>query len=409
TLLAHTWTTGHTNHPTNPTNHLPQAPTYPFQHQSYWLTTGHAAGAATHPFLFSTAVHAPTNTTLWTGTLNPAVHTWLGDHVIDGTALLPAAALLEMCWYVGRALGTPYVRELVLQAPMTVPARGGLDVQVVAAEPDAEGGRTVTVLSRATGGSDAKQAWSVHATGVLGDEEPLLPTADLTEWPPQRSEPVDIDDLYDALADRGFDYGPAFHGLRRAWRRGDELFAEVATDGAAAGFELSPMLLDAALHVLHTGVAGDETMRLPWSWNDAVLWAPGADELRVHLTVGTDVELRIADRTGSPVAAVGALALRRFDRAALPASAPAGSLYRLEWNAVEPVTEPAAEKTVFAVIEPGDLFATTAQAHRVLVDWLAGDHDGERLVVVTRGAVAVTDTDDPDPDQGAVWGLVRSA
>ncbi|MFC4110942.1 beta-ketoacyl reductase, partial [Micromonospora zhanjiangensis] len=31
------------------------------------------------------------------------------------------------------------------------------------------------------------------------------------------------------------------------------------------------------------------------------------------------------------------------------------------------------------------------------------------LVVVTRGAVAVTDTDDPDPDQGAVWGLIRSA
>ena len=35
----------------------------------------------------------------------------------------------------------------------------------------------------------------------------------------------------DRLADAGYEYGPAFQGLRKAYRRGDEWFAEVALDG----------------------------------------------------------------------------------------------------------------------------------------------------------------------------------
>ncbi|WP_420897070.1 polyketide synthase dehydratase domain-containing protein, partial [Kitasatospora aureofaciens] len=56
--------------------------------------------------------------------------------------------------------------------------------------------------------------------------------------------------LYEGLAGAGFGYGPAFRGLRAAWRRGDEVFAEVAlpegTEGA--GFGLHPALFDACLH-----------------------------------------------------------------------------------------------------------------------------------------------------------------
>ncbi|MET9432578.1 SDR family NAD(P)-dependent oxidoreductase [Streptomyces sp. NPDC006551] len=59
--------------------------------------------------------------------------------------------------------------------------------------------------------------------------------------------------------------------------------------------------------------------------------------------------------------------------------------------------------------------AGTAQplAHRAMTlvrDWLADDRFADtRLVVVTRGAVATTDTESPDPAAAAVWGLVRSA
>jgi acyl transferase domain-containing protein len=75
----------------------------------------------------------------------------------------------------------------------------------------------------------------------------------LVAWPPERAEAVDSAGMYDRLAAVGYGYGPAFWGLRAAWRRGDELFAEVALphadDRARDGFDLHPALLDAALHI----------------------------------------------------------------------------------------------------------------------------------------------------------------
>ena len=61
-----------------------------------------------------------------------------------------------------------------------------------------------------------------------------------------------------------------------------------------------------------------------------------------------------------------------------------------------------------------DLAADTRQAaHRalaILQEWLAGERfEASRLVFVTRGAVAATDAERPDPAQAAVWGLVRAA
>ena len=64
--------------------------------------------------------------------------------------------------------------------------------------------------------------------------------------------PVDTGRAVPALAAGGYWYGPAFRGLRAAWRRGQEMFAEVALPrerrGRRAAFGLHPALLDAALH-----------------------------------------------------------------------------------------------------------------------------------------------------------------
>ena len=74
----------------------------------------------------------------------------------------------------------------------------------------------------------------------------------------QGAVPVDIGGLYEALAAGGYGYGPAFRGLRAAWRRGEDVFAEVALPEDAAAeagsFGVHPALLDAALHA--AGLAG---------------------------------------------------------------------------------------------------------------------------------------------------------
>ena len=117
-------------------------------------------------------------------------------------------------------------------------------------------------------------------------------------------------------------YGPSFQGMRAAWRRGDDVFAEVAlAEGAAvdAGrFGVHPALLDAALHTMRTRrIADAGEPALPFSSTGIVLHATGAAKLRVHM-VRTDtaaVSLRLADTTGAPVATVGTLAVRPISAA----------------------------------------------------------------------------------------------
>src|ERR1039457_7488404 len=92
--------------------------------------------------------------------------------------------------------------------------------------------------------------WPCHATGYLSDSQPSDPTRGTASWPPADAEPVAIESFYDALAQLGCHYGLVFQGVRAAWRRGTDTFAEIALpeDTDVTGFTLHPALLDAALH-----------------------------------------------------------------------------------------------------------------------------------------------------------------
>ncbi|MGS2648957.1 SpnB-like Rossmann fold domain-containing protein, partial [Streptosporangium sp. G12] len=57
-----------------------------------------------------------------------------------------------------------------------------------------------------------------------------------------------------------------------------------------------------------------------------------------------------------------------------------------------------------------EVSAGVHEALGVVQGWLAEERfASSRLVVVTRGAVAVAQAEDVDPAQAAVWGLVRAA
>ncbi|WP_158726326.1 polyketide synthase dehydratase domain-containing protein, partial [Streptomyces sp. NRRL S-1831] len=82
--------------------------------------------------------------------------------------------------------------------------------------------------------------------------------------------------MYEDLAAEGLSYGPAFQGVRAAWRRGEETFAEIGTEALGRDlnrFTLHPALLDAALHTLalQDGVG----IRLPFTWSGVELYEGG--------------------------------------------------------------------------------------------------------------------------------------
>ncbi|WP_410612235.1 type I polyketide synthase [Amycolatopsis sp. lyj-109] len=445
-------------------------PAYAFQRERFWPRGGVAhgdagslgLGALDHPLLGAAVGLAGHDGVVFTGRLSLETQPWLAGHALGGTVLVPGTALLELAVRAGDQVGCDVVDELTLEAPLVLPARGGVAVQVYAGPADGTGRRELTLYSRPDdGAAPGQDAWTRHASGLLASG--ARQAVELTEWPPPGAARIPTEGLYDQLEALGFTYGPAFHGLGRVWRRGEETFAEVALPeefhGDAAAFGLHPALLDAALHPLGLAApgtpnppaatvtaapaggtathpaggtpagaspAGGTAARpagsggMPFSWSGVTLHASGATALRVRLSPAGDnaVAVAVCDQAGGPVVSIDSLVLRPLSPATAPA--PDGSLFRLDripvaaGARVEAVVLgadafglPAVSDLdtdadlVFAPIVAENIHQATKRALALVHSWLAAERDG-RLVVVTRDA-------DTDPAAAAARGLVRSA
>src|SRR5262249_9721324 len=161
------------------------------------------------------------------------------------------------------------------------------------------------------------------------------PPEGLRAWPPPGATPLALEGLYARLAEAGLVYGTAFQGLRSAWQRGHDLFAEVALPEPAARdaarFALHPALLAAPLHALAIGLHDTVDVELPFLFRGVSLRAVGASTLRVRIARrGSErsVSLALADAAGEPVAHIEALATRPASAAQLH-----GALLRVAWIA----------------------------------------------------------------------------
>ncbi|MFF3443924.1 type I polyketide synthase [Streptosporangium sp. NPDC002721] len=345
-------------------------PTYAFRHQWFW-PSGRRAGdvrdlglaAAAHPLLGATVRLAGSDGVVLTGRLSPRSHPWLADHAVGGMVVFPGSGLLELAIRAGDQVGCDRVEELTMAVPLAFGEQDAMDVQVSAGAPDASGHREFGVHARPAGAAD-DEPWTQHAAGVLrgGGREAADRAEDFdTEvWPPAGVSAVELDGLYDRFAEGGFVYGPLFRGLRAAWRRGDEVFAEVVLPegaGDAGAYGVHPALLDAAAHAVpFLESAEPEAGRLPFAWGGVHLHAVGATTLRVRVTrTGEDtVSVTAVDAAGAPVLTAESL----VSRPAAPGGPVVGSvlgpvvggrraagdgLFQLEWTPL-PEAPPAAEE-----------------------------------------------------------------
>ncbi|MEU0797610.1 type I polyketide synthase [Amycolatopsis sp. NPDC005961] len=388
-------------------------PPYAFQRKRYWLdaranrdeVTAAGLTSAGHPLLGAAIALADTDGVVLTGRLSLETHAWLDGHRLGDVATVPGTAFLELAIRAGDQVGCGRIEELTLGSPLVVPDRTGVQVQVTVGVADENGVRPVQIHSRP---EDTGEPWVLHAGGTVAPQTHR--GTELTEWPPAGAEPVAIDGIYDDFADTGLTYGPLFRSLRAVFKRGREVFAEVALpeDSDAERFGLHPAALDACTHALRVAGGGDGGVgRVPFCWTGVELHATGASALRVRFTPTTEDSFAVdlADTTGAPVATVAETVFRAFT-APVAAEAP---LYRIEWQRIP------AESTVDAsAVEVFECTGTGTHelTHGVLAalqNWLGEEHpEDARLVVVTRGAVAaaggVTDL-----AAAAAWGLVRSA
>ncbi|MFF1960064.1 type I polyketide synthase [Streptomyces sp. NPDC058220] len=450
-------------------------PTYAFQHERFWpkvtFQPADAAGlgltSANHPLLGAAMSVAGSDELLLTGTLSLATHPWLADHVVSGMVFFPGTGFLELAIRAADQAGCDRVEELMLAAPLILPRTGAVQVQISVGGADDDGRRELRFYTRPADAPDDE--WTLHASGRIGSGERLI-DFDASVWPPKGATVVDVEGLYDRYASNGLEYGPVFRGLRAVWRRGEEIFAEVALDrdvSDADSYGVHPALFDSVLHsTVFASADGDDRSLLPFAWNGVSLHASGASTLRVRVTSnGQDaVQLAAVDMRGEPVISVESLVLR----AAGPQ--PAGtarrdelnSLFRVDW--VPGTPEKVSEDTTWVVLGQDELGLTAAlgstaavrlrppvatlaelagsaagddaavpqvvvvpltgdstrgaeSAHELarhalalVQEWLAEERfANSRLVFVTRGAVEDGAEDVSDVAAASVWGLVRSA
>ncbi|AZM94003.1 SDR family NAD(P)-dependent oxidoreductase (plasmid) [Streptomyces sp. W1SF4] len=334
-----------------PGTRAPGVPGHAFRRTRHWPRPRPAGahGADAHPLLTAVLDRAGSDEVLLSGRLSARTHPWLADHVVNGTVIVPGTAFVEMALRAGREAGCDTLDELTVLAPLRLPEASVVEVQTLLAPagPDGEPGTwTVTVHARPADAPDT--GWTRHASGLLsGATTSSGPSAGPLVWPPADAQPVEAGDTYVRAAAMGFDYGPAFQGLKAAWRRGDEIFAEVALPPAdaddAARFAFHPALFDAALHTgfIESPGGSDDAGRLPFTWQGLTLHRAGAATVRVHLT-RTDADtlsLDITDGLGEPVASVASLTLRRMRPEDLAGDTAA--LLETRWQPLDPGPVPA--------------------------------------------------------------------
>ncbi|MDN3027249.1 type I polyketide synthase, partial [Streptomyces sp. S.PB5] len=427
-------------------------PTYAFDQQHYWLRMGGSATDSAslgltgteHPLLGAVVRLPQSDGLVFTSRLSLQSHPWLAGHAIGGVVIVPGTAYVDLAVRAGDEFGHGVLEELVIEAPLVLPERGAVRVQVAVSGPAETGLRTVDVYSLREDAADegGTEGWTRHATGLLSAAE-RTPTADadFAAWPPPGAQPVDIENFYSDLTERGYAYGSAFQGMRAVWRRGEEVFAEVALPEEqreeAVKYGIHPALLDAALHTNAFANPDDDRKVLPFAWNGLVLHAAGASALRVRVApCGPDaLSFQAADATGGLVLTMDSLVSLPVSADQLDAAAADDSrdaLFGVEWTEVaatqgaQPVPSWApvataddievfaarAEVPAVALLEAAadDVLALTSRVLAVVQAWLATDGlEQSRLVVATKGAVPAGDGVVTDPAGAAVWGLIRAA
>lgn len=437
-------------------------PVYAFQRRRYWLDPPKPSavqpedtGSLGHGILLHATTIPGTSKIICYGYLSRKKQPWLGDHVVGGQLIVPAAVFIELALRASRectGTGQPMILdEVTFVAPLALDTKEdtGFYIEILIGEPEDHGIRTVDVYSRPKD-APTNHEWTRHATGTV--KLASLPESRVdgliknTENVRGESaghdgrQMVDISRAYGSLADAGINYGPSFQRVHAVWRphaegRGQsELLARIDPPRTQSEkYSLHPALLDAALHapLLAAPDAAAGNIRLPFLLRGVLISAVGATGPVIArvLELGENrFSVTLKDEsTGALVAEVSEVVTRAWLGPAAAAGPTAGDLYRLEWKESAQIetdggpTEPSREvDELYRVRKAHDgkaranrhavqnsVHGAVAEVLRVIQKWSSEKaYAVGRLVIVTEKASSATD---PDLAAAAVWGFARSA
>jgi len=224
-------------------------PTYPWQRERFWFRGDEAAGSAPwrkHPLL---GKRLSTTDGIWQNRLDPVFVAWLGDHVLQGSVVLPGTGFIEMALAAVAANGGDAVEieGLEIRRPMVFADGGEAAIEIALAAEDGS--------FRVSGGADGGAAHPPFAVGRAvalpqGKRPPTLAVDELRSLLPRHTDGAAI---YRRFAVRGLDYRPSFRGIAETWATEGEALGRIVAPASVAAepgeYLVHPALLDACLQV----------------------------------------------------------------------------------------------------------------------------------------------------------------
>ena len=300
-------------------------PHYPWQRTRFWYertdeATDTIAARRDHPLLGFRRGDEPA---LWFRTLDTTDEPWLADHAVDGAALLPATAMVEMALAAARMrhpeASSLDVLDLEITRPLLLERDAARELRF-----SVTGERGVFTIASRPRLSGA--AWTVHATGrVAAGSTAAMPALRA----PAHAESTLTGEALHALTTRlGLQYGAAFRTVAQvSVETSHTATVQLVPDEAARepGYLLDPARADGALQGLLALAAGHlaaGAALLPWRIGRVRLARPegtaiAQTQLRIHRVGPRSVmaDVVLLDGEGTAVALFADCWFTRVDTA----------------------------------------------------------------------------------------------
>ncbi len=275
-------------------------PMHPWQRERCWMDTATgdsdsqwervSRGAKKkHPLLgrhFKSA--HPAGTHFWEVTLDKRAVPYLDDHRIEGVAVLPVSAYVEMALAaVAEAYGTQSfaLKDIEFYRALFLPDGESHPLQLILS-PGVDGAATFQLYSCPAGIGQSNKSWTLHAAGEVS------PRSDDAVFAAGRETPAEIqagcpekisgEDFYARLSERGIHYSPFFRSITQLWKRNGDVLGEMrvpqAPESEFSAYQIHPASLDACLQVAGAAVAAEAT----GNGKPDIFMPTHIDEIRVH-------------------------------------------------------------------------------------------------------------------------------
>lgn len=349
-------------------------PTYPFQHQRYWIES------SLNKAFSSSNSNLSSNLNLNSGTLHPllgerinlakleTIHfqnhisknspVYLQHHKIFGAVIMPAAGYLEMALSAASELykindyetNNLLLSDVEIHQPLVLEEEFSITVQLVftpvATSENQKYKFEIFSLNK-------NSTWILHTTGkVFQNTKPFNDTTklDLPLVQTKCNTPVEVENFYQTCQQHGIEYGKSFQAINQLWKAEKIALAQISlpeefvksTTDKSKDYQLHPILLDASFQVIGS-VLPDNQIYLPIGMERFTFFGSGNNTLWSYAQINSTqnnkssvitANVQLIEADGKLVAKIENLRLKLANPQALldKKQSLEDWLYKIEWR-----------------------------------------------------------------------------